>query len=313
MAVTVENMFWGLVVAGAVVAPVFVWLLAGAGAPVPPVVATVLVVGALAVVGWRGAAGAWAVWWWPVPWLLTVVGAPLALADVRHRRLPDVLTLPAYPAMALALVLAAATGGGPRLLLDALTGTLAFGGAHLVVHRALPGGMGAGDVKLAGFLGAALGALGWASMAFAALAAAVLSAVLAVRVQAVARAHGRGELTIGGTVLAGPAGLTPRSGTVIPGPVIPGAVIPGVVVPGPVIPDDGAPQPAARGSFGGGSDGPGATPPAPEARDGTTGHGRDRRTPGRVVRCGVPHGPSLVVAAWVCAVFPGVGSGVVPG
>ncbi|MGW4486046.1 prepilin peptidase [Amycolatopsis sp. NPDC004368] len=213
-------MSWGFVFAGVALVPLLGWLLERAGAPVPFFGAVGLVAVGLAVVGWRWGSGAWAPWWWPVPWVLTVVGVPLSLADARHRRLPDVLTLPAYPAMAVAVGLAAVGGGGPAVVVDALAGAAVFGGAHWAVHRM--GRMGAGDVKLAGVLGAVLGVLGWVSLVFAAVAAAGLSAALAVRLRAAA---------------------------------------------------------------GGGG------PP---------------------VRCGVPHGPALILATWTCAVFPGLGSGVVP-
>lgn len=273
-----------MVVAGAVVVPLLVWSVKRAGAPVPPVAAVALVAAALGVVAWRCSEAAWARWWWPVPWLLTVVGVPLSLADLKHRRLPDVLTLPAYPAMAVALGLAAATGGGTALLVDAAAGTLVFGGAHLAVHRALPGRMGAGDVKLAGVLGAVLGALGWASMVFAAITAAAVSAVVAVvalRMQVAARARwpdGKGVLAPGDSqFVACDGGFSPGCGAVA---------------------GSGGAFPTALGT--------GGRAWAQGGDNGAAGRAR------QAIRCGVPHGPALVLAAWTCAVFPGVGSGVVP-
>ncbi|MFI5608137.1 prepilin peptidase [Amycolatopsis sp. NPDC051903] len=371
-------MSWGMVVAGVVVVPLLVWSVKRAGAPVPPVAAVALVAGALGVVAWRSGADAWARWWWPVPWLLTVVGVPLSLADLKHRRLPDALTLPAYPAMAVALGLAAATGGGPALLVDAVAGTLVFGGAHLAVHRALPGRMGAGDVKLAGVLGAVLGALGWVSMVFAAIAAAVVSAVLAVRMEIVARARwpdGGGAIGPDGS-LSGPgsAGFSPSRGAMGPGsgssvlgsagfaprsgasgkPFSPsrGAMGPGsgssVLGSAGFAPRSGASGSAgfslSRGAMGPGSgssvlgsagftphSGASGRPFSPGSAGFASGGdaipaalgagGRARAqgggngaagSPRRALRCGVPHGPALVLAAWTCAVFPGVGSGVVP-
>ncbi|WP_255637711.1 A24 family peptidase [Amycolatopsis sp. DSM 110486] len=275
-------MSWGMVVVGGAVVPLLVWLLRRAGAPVSPVVAVAVVVAALLVVVWRWQEGRWAEWWWPVPWVLTVVGVPLCLADVRHRRLPDVLTLSAYPVMATAMTVAAVSGGGATLLVSAAEGVLVFGGVHLVVHRVRPAQLGAGDVKLAGVLGAVLGALGWASVAVAAVAAAGLSAVVAVGAQVPAIAE-RARRTQRASGL--PASATSPKGASRAGS-----------------------HPASATSP---KDAPGAHPASatqetspPQARDGPCAH--------RAIRCGVPHGPALVVAAWTCAVFPGLGSGVVP-
>ncbi|WP_329059023.1 A24 family peptidase [Amycolatopsis sp. NBC_01480] len=171
-------MEWGLfslvIAAGALAASGAGLLVRGAGAPISLRLAAMLAGTGAAVVAWRWQAGGWPGWWLPVTWLVTVLGAPLALADVRHRRLPDVLTLPAYPLLAVALA-----GGGLETLTAALAGALLFGGAHLLVRHLAPGQLGAGDVKLTGSLGAVLGAVGWPALAFAAVAASFLSAALA--------------------------------------------------------------------------------------------------------------------------------------
>ncbi|MYW96632.1 prepilin peptidase, partial [Amycolatopsis rubida] len=160
--------------AGAVV-PVLLVMTKRAGAPVSAVIGMTTALAAAAVAACRADAGALPAWWLPVAWLVSVLGAPLALADARHRRLPDVLTLPAYPAVALTLTLAALSGGGWRLGVGALLGCLLFGGTHLIVHRLSPGGLGPGDVKLAGSFGAVLGAVGGLAPAAAAVLAALVS------------------------------------------------------------------------------------------------------------------------------------------
>ena len=66
-------------------------------------------------------------------------------------------------------------------------GALLFGGAHVLVRLAVPGSLGAGDVKLAGSRGAVLGAAGWAALT----AAAVLAALFTLAVAAVRRSSGR--------------------------------------------------------------------------------------------------------------------------
>lgn len=134
-------------------------LLGKAGAPVP--VAAVLIGTAVA---WAGVAAMASRPWTPL--VLTALAVPLIAADVRHRRLPDVLTLPAYPALV-------AVARDPP---EALGAAAVFGGLHLVVHLLTPRSMGAGDVKLAGALGAALG---WFLLPVAAVLAALVTAVLA--------------------------------------------------------------------------------------------------------------------------------------
>ncbi|WUL14896.1 prepilin peptidase [Amycolatopsis sp. NBC_00355] len=175
-------MIFILIALTAATAPAAAWALRRAAAPIPAGTAAGLAaLGATAVAArWLG--GAWPGWWLPVPALLTVVAVPLALADLRHLRLPDVLTLPAYPLFGAAIGAAALGGGGPSLALRAAAGGLLFGGAHAAVHHFAPASLGAGDVKLSGSLGAVLAAAGWPALALAALTAALLTlAVAAVR------------------------------------------------------------------------------------------------------------------------------------
>jgi leader peptidase (prepilin peptidase)/N-methyltransferase len=131
-----------------------------------------------AFVAWRWSGPGPARWWLPVPLAVTAFAVPLALADLRHLRLPNALTGAAYPVLGAAIGVAASHGGS-ALAVGALVGALAFGGAHAVVHWFAPGSLGAGDVKLAGSAGAVLGSVGWASLLVGACLAAALTAVLA--------------------------------------------------------------------------------------------------------------------------------------
>jgi leader peptidase (prepilin peptidase)/N-methyltransferase len=132
-----------------------------------------------AVLAWLWCSGVVPGWWLPIPLAVTAIGVPLVHADLRHRRLPDVLTLAAYPILAGALTVAAAAGSDPGLLWRALAVAVLFGGVHAVVHALAPSALGVGDVKLAGSLGGVLGACGWAATVVAACLAAVVSALLA--------------------------------------------------------------------------------------------------------------------------------------
>jgi leader peptidase (prepilin peptidase)/N-methyltransferase len=84
--------------------------------------------------------------------LLVSVLVPIALIDLEHRIIPNVITGPAAVA-AIALTVALDPGSLPERL---AAGALA-GGGFLVVALIAPGGMGIGDVKLAGVLGLFLG------------------------------------------------------------------------------------------------------------------------------------------------------------
>lgn len=107
-------------------------------------------------------------------WLIALSGY-----DMRSRRLPNWLTLPA--AVVVPLIAAGAGRGG-----SALAGAAALSGVYLAVHLISPSGLGAGDVKLAVGLGALTGSFGADVWLLAALAAPLLTGVCAVGV-AVAR------------------------------------------------------------------------------------------------------------------------------
>jgi leader peptidase (prepilin peptidase)/N-methyltransferase len=119
------------------------------------------------------------VWWWPVPLVLAWAGVLLGAADVAVRRLPDALTLPAYPVVAVLLVVAAAGVGHADLLVRALGGALLWAGGYAAVRLIAPGALGGGDVKLAGSLGALTAASSWPGLLLAVLVANALTVVVA--------------------------------------------------------------------------------------------------------------------------------------
>ncbi|MBS9532157.1 prepilin peptidase [Mycobacterium sp. M1] len=95
--------------------------------------------------------------------------------DIRCRRLPDWLTLPAAVLVPLVAVYAGRGAG-------ALAGAAALSTVYLVVHLIAPGGLGGGDVKLAVSLGALTGAFGAPVWSLAAVAAPLLTAGLGLLV-----------------------------------------------------------------------------------------------------------------------------------
>lgn len=99
--------------------------------------------------------------------------AVLSCYDIRQHRLPNALTLTGAAA-----ILAAAGLAGRGL--SALAGAAALAAIYLLVHAVAPGGMGAGDVKLALGVGALTGCGGVGVWFLAALAAPLLTVLVGV-------------------------------------------------------------------------------------------------------------------------------------
>ncbi|MFC4113689.1 prepilin peptidase [Nonomuraea zeae] len=135
----------------------------GAVVPVPPWPPAVELVTAavIALVAWRLG----------LPYAcFAVIGTALAVVDWRTSTLPDAITLPAYPIVALALL---PTGELPR----ALAGGVALTAIYGLLWFVRPEAMGLGDVKLAGLIGMAAAALGWQAWVVAAFCGQLLGAL----------------------------------------------------------------------------------------------------------------------------------------
>lgn len=100
---------------------------------------------------------------------LAAVGVPLAAIDILEQRLPAKLLMPAYPIVVALLALAAITEHNGTAVLRSLAGMIFMLVFFLVIALAVPGALGAADVRLAGLLGLALGWLGWTTVASGAM------------------------------------------------------------------------------------------------------------------------------------------------
>jgi leader peptidase (prepilin peptidase)/N-methyltransferase len=131
------------------------------------------------------------------PWLLvvllylTAVGIALAMIDLDTHRLPDAVVLPSY-AVVLALLGGATLASGTwSALARALLGGLVSYAVLALIRFGWPGGMGGGDVKLAGLLGLVTGWLGWSALVVGLAAAFVVGAAVGSALMVMGRA-GRG-------------------------------------------------------------------------------------------------------------------------
>ena len=133
---------------------------------------------------------------------LSAISLALALIDLDTGRLPNVLVLPAYVVGAVAFGAIAILTGDPAPLLTAGIGMLAMGGTYLALALLRPGGMGFGDVKLAGALGLWLGWLGLPELAVGGILGFVLGGLFGVVLLAAGRAR-RAKIAFGPWMLAG--------------------------------------------------------------------------------------------------------------
>jgi leader peptidase (prepilin peptidase)/N-methyltransferase len=134
---------------------------------------------------------------------LAAVSVALTLIDLDTRRLPDAIVLPSYVVLGVLFASACVAGASWEALLRAAVGGIALFGFYFVLRLVRPGGMGGGDVKLAGVLGAALGWIGWGALVVGGFAAFVLGGVFAVALMASRRA-GRGTaIPFGPWMIAG--------------------------------------------------------------------------------------------------------------
>jgi prepilin signal peptidase PulO-like enzyme (type II secretory pathway) len=145
--------------------------------------------------------------------VLAAAGVPLAFFDARTLRLPNVVTLPAYP-VSLALLGAAApfVAGGTGRFGHALIGMAAAVAFFGVLALVSPAGLGLGDVKLAGPLGAYLGWLGATAFLAGLMAAWLLAAVAGLGLMLARRADRTTRIPFGPFLIAATLGAVLLSG-----------------------------------------------------------------------------------------------------
>jgi leader peptidase (prepilin peptidase)/N-methyltransferase len=118
------------------------------------------------------------------------ISVALALIDLDVRRLPNAIVLPAYLVATVLLAASATLSGDYGALVRAAIGGVALGLTYLLMAVIAPGGMGFGDVKLAGVLGIFLGWVGWGALVVGSIAAFLLGGIFGI-ILILARRGGR--------------------------------------------------------------------------------------------------------------------------
>jgi leader peptidase (prepilin peptidase)/N-methyltransferase len=143
------------------------------------------------------------VWSLPAYLYLVAISIALGLIDLDTRRLPNRIVLPSY--VVAGVLLAAASVA----LQDWVPFALALAGSgilfllYFLLALASRGGMGFGDVKLAGVLGLYLGFSGWGTLAVGAFAAFALGGIFGLILLAVRRAGRKSAIPFGPWMIVG--------------------------------------------------------------------------------------------------------------
>ena len=134
---------------------------------------------------------------------LSAIAVALTLIDLDTHTLPNAIVLPAYPVAAVLLLVATGVEGDWWALFRAAIGGAVLFVAYLLMALAYPGGMGFGDVKLAGVLGAYLAWLGWGVLAVGAFGAFVLGGLFGIVLVVSRRAGRKSGIPFGPWMIAG--------------------------------------------------------------------------------------------------------------
>ncbi len=142
-------------------------------------------------------------------WLAFIpLAVALAFIDVRHKRLPNVLTLRSAALVILMLALAAFPDDW-SLWMRALEAGAALFMLYLLMNLLTGGAMGMGDVKLALAIGLLAGYLGWLHLIFATLIAFVTGGLLSAVLLLTKRAGRRSTIPFGPFMLFGLIAVVP--------------------------------------------------------------------------------------------------------
>lgn len=134
---------------------------------------------------------------------LAAISIALALIDLDTHTLPNKIVLPSYIVGAALLGTSGILAGDYSALITGAVGLVALFALYFAMAIAYPGGMGFGDVKLAGVLGLYLGFLGWGPLVVGAFAAFLLGGIYAIALVVAGKATRKNGIPFGPWMLAG--------------------------------------------------------------------------------------------------------------
>lgn len=143
---------------------------------------------------------------WPVlvaHLYLAAITVALTLIDLDTRRLPNSIVLPSYLVLLTLFLMACLLGAPWDGLVRAVVGGAGLFAFYLMLRVVRPGGMGGGDVKLAGVLGAALAWSGWGALVVGAFAAFVIGGIAGIALVSTRRATRKSAIPFGPYMLLG--------------------------------------------------------------------------------------------------------------
>lgn len=134
---------------------------------------------------------------------LAAISIVLTLIDLDTHRLPNRIVLPSYGVSGILFTAAAWLTGDWFALLRAGIGMAVLYSFYALLRLLRPGGMGGGDVKLAGVIGIYLGWLGWGALAVGAFAAFLWGGIFGVALIALRRAGRKSRIPFGPWMILG--------------------------------------------------------------------------------------------------------------
>lgn len=142
-------------------------------------------------------------WELPAYLYLAALAVALTVIDMQHKRLPDRIVLPSYPIVGVLILVAAIGTGQWGDATRALLAALALFAFYFLLGFIYPSGMGGGDIKLSGILGAYLGWVGWSALVVGGFAGFLLGAIVGVAVIASRRGGRKSKLPFGPFMIVG--------------------------------------------------------------------------------------------------------------
>lgn len=139
----------------------------------------------------------------PAYLFFVAAGVALAAIDLDVQRLPNAIVYFSYGALAILLSGASVVEGSFEPLARAALGGLALFGFFLALAIISPKGMGLGDVKFAGVVGAALGFLSYPAVVVGTFAAFVLGGAAGAALMLARRARRTSSIPFGPAMVAG--------------------------------------------------------------------------------------------------------------